>query len=198
MEENSTIVVELILFASNMNFFGDVLKSFLLVIRKYEKHKTYNILFLMLNLRFDKLRSIFSLMGWEEGVVIIEKYDKRFLLLIFLKRHHFLISFNKNWIFVKLSNECCNLDIFEMTTRTIKPTKELVNMKFQNFQHYQLDVKDIKCCLQWWKKHELVLDIVVLLTWQILGIVKSQIKTKKVSSLAKIQTWSVLYCSWKF
>jgi hypothetical protein len=75
-----------------------------------------------------------------------------------------------------------------MTTKTIEPTKELVNMRFQIFQHYQLDVKDIKCCLQWWKKHESMLDIVVLLTSQILGIVKSQIKTQKVFSLAKIQT----------
>jgi hypothetical protein len=30
----------------------------------------------------------------------------------------------------------------------------LNNKEFFIFMHYQMDVKDIKCPLQWWEKHE--------------------------------------------
>jgi hypothetical protein len=32
--------------------------------------------------------------------------------------------------------------------------KELVKRELLNFRRYQLDVKNIKCLLQWWQKHE--------------------------------------------
>jgi hypothetical protein len=38
-----------------------------------------------------------------------------------------------------------NLNIFEMTTNTIKPTMELINKELLIFRHYQMEVKDIKC-----------------------------------------------------
>jgi hypothetical protein len=44
------------------------------------------------------------------------------------------------------------------------------------FRIYQLDVKDIKCLLQWWQKHEAMFPIVGFLAQQILGIVGSQIE----------------------
>jgi hypothetical protein len=42
------------------------------------------------------------------------------------------------------------LDIFEKTTRTSEPVKERVKKELLIFKRYQLDVKDIKCPLQWW------------------------------------------------
>jgi len=42
------------------------------------------------------------------------------------------------------------MDIFEQTTSTSEPTKELVKMELLVFKRYQLDVKDIKRPLQWW------------------------------------------------
>ncbi len=50
--------------------------------------------------------------------------------------------------------EDMSLDNFEMTTNISKPIMELVNREFLIFKHYQMDVKDIKCPLQWWEKHE--------------------------------------------
>jgi len=44
------------------------------------------------------------------------------------------------------------------------------------FRIYQLDVKDIKCLLQWWQKHEAMFPIVGFLAQQILGIIGSQIE----------------------
>jgi hypothetical protein len=46
------------------------------------------------------------------------------------------------------------LDIFEQTASTNELTKELVKMELLVFKRYQLDIKDIKCPLQWWQKHE--------------------------------------------
>jgi hypothetical protein len=47
-----------------------------------------------------------------------------------------------------------SLDIFEMTIHTNEPTTKLINKELLIFKHYQVDVKTIKCPLQWWEKHE--------------------------------------------
>jgi hypothetical protein len=39
-----------------------------------------------------------------------------------------------------------------------------------------MDVKEIKCHLQWWQKHESMFPTMGFLACQILGIVGSQIK----------------------
>jgi hypothetical protein len=41
-----------------------------------------------------------------------------------------------------------------MTINTNEPIIVLVNNEFLIFKHYQVDVKDIKCPLQWSEKHE--------------------------------------------
>jgi hypothetical protein len=43
-----------------------------------------------------------------------------------------------------------------------------------------VDVKDIKCPLQWWQIHEAMFPTVGFLTQQILGIVESQIEIKRI------------------
>ncbi len=47
-----------------------------------------------------------------------------------------------------------SLDLFEMTMNTNELTIVLVNNEFLIFRHYQVDVKNIKCPLQWCEKHE--------------------------------------------
>jgi hypothetical protein len=71
-------------------------------------------------------------------------------------------------VFVNISvDEDCSLDIFEQTTNTSEPTKELVNKELLIFKRYQVDVKEIKCPLQWWQKHESMFPIVRFLIRQI-------------------------------
>jgi hypothetical protein len=50
--------------------------------------------------------------------------------------------------------------IFEQTTSTSELLEELVKREFLIFRRCQLDVKDIKCPFQWWKKHEAMFPIV--------------------------------------
>jgi len=52
--------------------------------------KPHNMLSLKLKFRFKNLCLISSLIGCEKDVVIIEKYDKKSLCLMFLKCHHCL------------------------------------------------------------------------------------------------------------
>jgi hypothetical protein len=61
------------------------------------------------------------------------------------------------------------------------------------FESFQVDVKDIKCLLEWWVKHKSLFPIVVFLARQILGIVVSQIETKRIFSLVGILT-NLRYC----
>jgi hypothetical protein len=69
-----------------------------------------------------------------------------------------------------------NLDIFEMTTNTSEPTTKLINKELLIFKHYQVDVRTIKCPLQWWEKHESMFPTIGFYVKQLLWIVGSQMR----------------------
>jgi hypothetical protein len=66
---------------------------------------------------------------------------------------HRLFEFERGVVDQKVE-EYMSLDIFEMTLNTNEATIVLLNNEVFIFMHYQMDVKDIKCSLQWWEKHE--------------------------------------------
>jgi hypothetical protein len=53
-------------------------------------------------------------------------------------------------------------------------TKEVVNKELLMFRRFQVDVKDIKCPLEWWVKHGSLFPIVSFVAHQIFGIIGSQ------------------------
>lgn len=57
----------------------------------------------------------------------------------------FYIPFESGIFF---TNEEYNLDTFETTNSTSKPSKELMNKELSIFQGYEIDAKDIKYLLQ--------------------------------------------------
>jgi len=75
-----------------------------------------------------------------------------------------------------------------MSIGTSEPTKEVVNKELIMFKRFQVDVKDTKCPLEWWAKHESLFPTVAFLAHQILGIIGSQIETKINFSLVRIFT----------
>jgi hypothetical protein len=86
------------------------------------------------------------------------------------------------------TNEESRLDIFKKSTRTIEPTKEVMNKEWFMFRKFQVHAKDIKCLLEWGTKHKFLFPIVAFLVHHILGIVCSQIKIIFFFSLARIFT----------
>jgi hypothetical protein len=66
-----------------------------------------------------------------------------------------------------------------MSIGTNEPTKEVVNKELLMFKRFQVDVKDIKCPLKWWAKHESLFPIVAF-ACQIFGIIGYQIETKRI------------------
>jgi hypothetical protein len=62
------------------------------------------------------------------------------------------------------TDEESSLDIFEMSIQTNEPTKEVLNKELMMFRRFQVDVKDIKCLLEWWAKHEILFPIVAFFT----------------------------------
>lgn len=50
--------------------------------------KTHDMLFLMSDWRFKKLRFVSSFINWKEVVSIVEDYDKQCLFPMLLKWHH--------------------------------------------------------------------------------------------------------------
>ncbi len=109
------------------------------------------MLSLMLNLRFKTLCFVFSLIDCEQGKAIVDEYDKKALFFMFLKCYYHLhpLVESERGVIDQRVEEDMSLDIFEMTTNTSDPTMELVKRELLLFNHYQVDVKNIKCALQW-------------------------------------------------
>jgi hypothetical protein len=121
-----------------------------------------------------------SFIGLEQGKAIVEEYDKQFLFPMLLKWYyhlHPLVEYERGVVDQRVEEDR-SLDIFEMTTNTSEPTMKSVNRELLIFRHYQVNVKDIKCPLQWWEKHESMFPIVGFCVKQILGIIGCQLRQK--------------------
>jgi len=108
---------------------------------------------LMLDPRFKSLRLISFLIGQEQVVSIMEEYDQQSLFLMLLRCYHILHPMAKFGPMANMQiDEESNLDIFEMSTWTNEPTKDVLNEELLIFRRFQVDVKDIECPLEWWAK----------------------------------------------
>jgi hypothetical protein len=58
-----------------------VLDSFISILTKYKNKNTHNMISLMLNPRLKNLHIISSFVGYEQGVNLVEEYDRKFLYL---------------------------------------------------------------------------------------------------------------------
>jgi hypothetical protein len=153
-----------------------VFDFFLSFLKVYDKRKAHNIISLMLDLKYKNLCMVSSFVGREQGIVLIEKYDRKSLYPILVKCHehlHPLVRSERNFVDHDIFCHDCNLDTFEQTTSTNEPVEKLVKKELLIFKKYQLDVKDIKCLFQWWQKHETMFLIVGFLVQHILGIIES-------------------------
>jgi len=131
--------------------------------------------FLMLDPRFKTFHFVSLLIGHEQSKANIEEYDKKSLFPMFLKCHyhlHLLVEYERGVVDLMIE-ENNNLDIFEMIINTSELAIELINKELLIFMHYQVNVKDIKCPLQWWEKHDNMFLIVGFCARQILRIVGS-------------------------
>jgi hypothetical protein len=80
MKDYSIIFYELSLLASNIKReVVNVLDSFLSFLKKYENRKAHKMIFLMLDSRFKNLHILSSFVGREQGVVLVEEYDRKSL-----------------------------------------------------------------------------------------------------------------------
>jgi hypothetical protein len=152
MEDDSIISSELL--ASNIRReVINVLDYFLSFLKKYENRKAHNMISLMLDPRLKSFCIISSFVGKEQGVAFVEEYDRKSSYPMLVKCHehlHPLVRLDMNCVGQDMLEQDCNLDIFEQTANTNEPAKELVKSELLVFKRYQLDVKDIKCPLQWW------------------------------------------------
>ncbi len=114
----------------------DVLELFLYFLRKYEKKKSCN----MLDLELKNLCLIFLFIGREEGVNIVEKYDRQSLYPMLLKFYHYLHSKAKSKVgcAYQIRHAKSDLNIFEQSPSTNEPTIELVIKEMLIFRHYQV------------------------------------------------------------
>jgi hypothetical protein len=62
----------------------------LFFLTKYDEKKTHNMLSLILDPKYKSLRLICYFIGHEQGVAIVEEYDRRSLFPMLLKIYHHL------------------------------------------------------------------------------------------------------------
>ncbi len=116
----------------------------------------------------------------------MKNMTKKSLFPMFFKCYyhlHPLIEFKRGVVVQRVEKDR-SLDVFEMTSSTSELVTELVNKELLIFRHYQVDVKNIKCPLQWWEKHESMFPTFGFCARKILGIVE----TKRIFSLIGILT----------
>jgi hypothetical protein len=78
---------------------------------------------LTLNPRFKKLYLVSSFVGQEEGVNIVDEYDKKKIRPMFLKYYHHLHPMTK--FVVCVDDGSFIMDIFQQTASTSETSKEL-------------------------------------------------------------------------
>jgi hypothetical protein len=91
-----------------------------------------------------------SFIDYEDGIPIVNEYDKKSLYSMLVKCYYHLhpLVDNKNTFAKEGFIENCNLNIFDMNANTSEPTKELINRELLIFRRCQGNVKEINCPLQ--------------------------------------------------
>ncbi len=114
------------------------------------------MLCLMLDFKFRNLHIISSFIGYEEKVNIVEEYDRRSLYLMLLNCYHYLHPMTEFEVGCanQIANASSNLDILKQTPSTNELATKLVTKELLIFKCYQVDLKEIKCSLQWWGKQK--------------------------------------------
>jgi len=187
MDDDIRVSLKLATFASNIKLEVFGVLNFLSFLRTYEEKKAHIMLSLMLDLRFKNLCLVSSYVGKEQGVSIVEEYDRKALYPMLVKSYNHLhligdVVFN----FTKQdADKDCGLNIFQMTNNNAETTKEIVTRELLDFRRFHVNMKDIKNLLQWWEKHEFRLHPTGFLAKQILRIVSSQIETEYIFLLLK-------------
>jgi len=131
----------------------NVFDFFLSFLKVYDKRKTPYMISLILNPRYKSFHIVFSFVGREQGVALVEEYDRKSSHPMLVKCHehlHPLKRLETNSVDQDIFYQTCNLDIFVQTTSTSELVEELVKRELLIFRRYQLDVKNIKCPFQWW------------------------------------------------
>jgi len=91
MDDDSIVNDELFLLAFNIrNEVINMLDFFLSFLKVYDERKTHNMISLMLDPSYKSLHIIFSIVGREQGVVLVEEYDRESLYPMLVKCHEHL------------------------------------------------------------------------------------------------------------
>ncbi len=91
IDDDSIINDEISLLAFNIGReVVNVLDSFLSILKVYDKKKAHNMISLMLDPKYKSLCIASSFIGREQGVALVEEYDRKSLYPMLVKCHEHL------------------------------------------------------------------------------------------------------------
>lgn len=139
----------------------------------------------MLDPRFKSLHLVSSFIDCEQGVVIVEEYDIDFVFYAFRILSSFATLLELK---INLLTKKWMVEYFWNSSKDRWTNKKKL-VKKNLFECFQMDIKGIKCLLQWWwEKHKAIFLTIAFLAFEILDIIDSQIETKRIFSLVNILT----------
>jgi len=102
MDDDSIVKYELYLLVFNIKMeVINVLDYFLSFLKVYDKIIAHNMISLMLDTRYKSLHIVFSFVKWEQGVALVEEYDRKSLYPMLVKFHehlHPLVRLEMNFV----------------------------------------------------------------------------------------------------
>jgi hypothetical protein len=147
------------------------------------------MLSLMLNPRFKSMKLVSSLINRKQVVSIVEEYDQWSLFPMFLKCYHIFHPMAKFWHVANMqTNEKNSLNILKCLLETMNQQRRWWTKNCWCLEGFKVDVKDIKCPLEWWAKHESLFPIVAFLFIKFLALLVLKYKIERKISLVGIIT----------
>jgi len=117
----------------------------------------------------------------------VEEYDQQSLFPMLLKCYHIYHVMVEFVAYMQIDKKIA-WTFLKCLLKQVSQQKEVVNKELHMFIRFQVDVKDIKCPLEWWAKHESLFPTVVIFTCHIFSIIGSQIESENLFSLVGIFT----------
>ena len=142
---------------------------------------------LMLDPRFKSLSIVKDFVGRDNVVRIVGEYDEDNLIPLLIASYRHL----NPRTFLDSDAETIDFesqDLFGIGVSATEIVLEVVKRELSFFRQLNISIDECSDPLQWWKKNESKFPTVGFLARQMLEIIRSEIKTKRIFSIAGVLT----------
>jgi hypothetical protein len=139
----------------------------------------------MLDLHFKNLQLIRDYVGLELAIQVVVNFDREILMPLLLTIYHALTP--NSAIVTSVASTVVELGVFGSLAFTKKVAMGLITIELLLFRRTAMPI-DLFSPFIWWAKHEQQFSNLTYLAQQVMGIVGSQIETKRIFNMVGVIT----------